>query len=653
MKKFLSLLLVFTLVFSLAACEVDEKTPDPVDPDPDQTTYLDGNDLNELEKKIKVLHELVISNSPYDGTYEEWVDCVSPPTDLERQVKFTITNDHLKWRYDGENNWNTLVNLLTLLGGVTSIEGYHYDSDDNLIMSFNSGSEANLGEIDFVVKVEFLGLNEILLEEQYIEVGTSAIAPSIPDVTGYEFDSWSVDFSDISNDLIVQANFTETKIQCEENQSLVDGVCIERQETPANKLFSVNDLLEDFDQAVNLLDKYHPKTFADQDIINSLVTSQRRLISKEMTQNGFLRILAPVVTAYNSGHTEIVSSRTLYSYNYQNALFFPLTTRVIDRELYIVEDPVNTGIVLGSKITAINDKKISDLFVEFEQYFSTDGLNKTFIEYKLNEYFRYLYYEWIDQSESFTIEYIEYETGELKNVTVDAVLMEDLPGYSDWNRWNATYNDSYAIMELNSFYASSTGHAGNAGATESDFYDFYESFFKEVEDRNIEHVILDLRDNGGGSLSTTTKLLSYIQSIEQSFYHTECITCDSEYKDLITNSTYHFDGELYTLVGGGSYSQTSLLTSLIKDQNIGVLIGDETPGSYILNDKKQTYRLTNTGALLDVTKSVSYTNVDDTMFVHGEGIQPDFKVHMTIDDYLNGVDTVLEFTIDMIFSGNE
>ncbi|MCH4891421.1 hypothetical protein EZV73_27880 [Acidaminobacter sp. JC074] len=418
-------------------------------------------------------------------------------------------------------------------------------------------------------------------------------------------------------------------------------------------MFPVNDLLEDFDQASNLLDTYHPKTFADQDNINSLVTSQRGLISKEMTQNEFLRILAPVVTAYNSGHTEVVSSQVLYSYNYQNALFFPLTTRVIDRELYIVEDPVNVGIVLGSKITAINDKKISDIFVEFEQYLSTDGLNKTFIEYKLNKYFRFLYYEWMDQSESFTIEYIEYETGELKDVTVDAVLMEDLPGFPDWNRWHATYNDSYAIMELNSFYASRTGHAGNAGATESDFYDFYESFFKEVEGRNIEHVIIDLRDNGGGSLSTTTKLLSYIQSIEQSFYHPECMTCDNEYKNLIANSTYHFDGELYTLVGGGSYSQTSLLTSLIRDQNIGVLIGDETPGSYILNDEKQTYRLTHTDALLDVTKSVSLTNVDDVKFVHGEGIQPDYKVHMTIDDYLNGVDTVLEFTIDMILRGNE
>lgn len=210
MKKFLILLLVFALVYSLAACGVDEKTPDAVEPDLVQTTNLDSDELNELEMKIKVLHELVILNSPYDGTYEEWVDCVSPPTDLERQVEFTITNDHVKWRYDGENNWNTMVNLLTLLGGVTSIEGYHYDDDGNLIMSFNSGSEANLGKLDFVVKVEFLGLNETLIEEQYIKIGTSAIAPSIPDVTGYEFDSWSVDFSDISNDLIVQANFTET-----------------------------------------------------------------------------------------------------------------------------------------------------------------------------------------------------------------------------------------------------------------------------------------------------------------------------------------------------------------------------------------------------------------------------------------------------------
>lgn len=54
MKKILSLLLVFTLVLSLAAWGVEEKTPDLADSDPDQTSYLDDNDLNELEKKILI-----------------------------------------------------------------------------------------------------------------------------------------------------------------------------------------------------------------------------------------------------------------------------------------------------------------------------------------------------------------------------------------------------------------------------------------------------------------------------------------------------------------------------------------------------------------------------------------------------------------------
>lgn len=235
-KSVLKLVLLSFILFNMSSCDkeaiLDEnpttlieqpddsnKTPNTDIEQPDVTDNNPNNDnpnedpieLNELEKKIKVLYELVISNSPYNGSYEEWVDAVNPPTNETRNVSFMIENDHLKWRYEDNSEWNTLVNLLTLLGGVTSIEGYAYDVNDELIMSFNTDSEVNLGRIDFFVQVEFIGYNGNLKNTQFIKVGKSATAPKVLPKEGYTFTNWDVDFSTVSNDMIVQAIFEESK----------------------------------------------------------------------------------------------------------------------------------------------------------------------------------------------------------------------------------------------------------------------------------------------------------------------------------------------------------------------------------------------------------------------------------------------------------
>ena len=61
--------------------------------------------------------------------------------------------------------------------------------------------------------VSFIFMNsdrQLLVDEQYVEYGSAAIAPTVPEVEGYTFVGWDIDFSNVTSDLTVTALYEET-----------------------------------------------------------------------------------------------------------------------------------------------------------------------------------------------------------------------------------------------------------------------------------------------------------------------------------------------------------------------------------------------------------------------------------------------------------
>lgn len=108
--------------------------------------------------------------------------------------------------------------------------------------------------------------------------------------------------------------------------------------------------------------------------------------------------------------------------------------------------------------------------------------------------------------------------------------------------------------------------------------------FTEVKEKNIENIAVDLRSNGGGDSRVADEFIRYL-NVEKwrscgyewrlgcfKIPFTENEVKNEKYTDLT------FYGNTYILTSANSFSSAMLFSQYIKDNNLGVIIG-EAPGN--------------------------------------------------------------------------
>jgi C-terminal processing protease CtpA/Prc len=108
--------------------------------------------------------------------------------------------------------------------------------------------------------------------------------------------------------------------------------------------------------------------------------------------------------------------------------------------------------------------------------------------------------------------------------------------------------------------------------------------FREVKEKNIQNVAVDLRDNGGGNSLVVNEFIRYlnIESFEQGTndWRWGCFMIPF-HQSTVKNKKYEellFEGEVYILTSSSSFSSAMLFAQWIVDNNLGTLIG-EAPGN--------------------------------------------------------------------------
>jgi len=121
-----------------------------------------------------------------------------------------------------------------------------------------------------------------------------------------------------------------------------------------------------------------------------------------------------------------------------------------------------------------------------------------------------------------------------------------------------------------------------------EYYSVLSAFFNEVHEKSIKNVAVDLRGNGGGHSGVANAFLQYINvdtyvSWDSSvrygplLWKNENIVVNNLKKDPV------FSGELYVITNVYSYSSAMDFAMLIKDNNLGHIIGEpsgNSPDSY-------------------------------------------------------------------------
>lgn len=145
-----------------------------------------------------------------------------------------------------------------------------------------------------------------------------------------------------------------------------------------------------------------------------------------------------------------------------------------------------------------------------------------------------------------------------------------------------------------------------------------------VRNSGAKGLVLDLRGNPGGSLTTVVDIAreilpkGLIVYTEDKYGERDEYSCDGK-KEL--------DIPLVVLVNGNSASASEILAGAIKDYGKGVLIGTTTFGKGIV---QRVLPLTD-GTALKLTISAYYTPKGNN--IHGVGIEPDIVCEFDSDAY--------------------
>ena len=108
-----------------------------------------------------------------------------------------------------------------------------------------------------------------------------------------------------------------------------------------------------------------------------------------------------------------------------------------------------------------------------------------------------------------------------------------------------------------------------------------EAFFKEIKDNQISNVIVDLRDNGGGSSNVINEFVRYLDIDEYFAYGGE----DGRYGSILwknkaiktTNSKMQdllFKGDVYVLTSSLTFSAAMNFAVTISDNGLGQIVGE-------------------------------------------------------------------------------
>ena len=182
----------------------------------------------------------------------------------------------------------------------------------------------------------------------------------------------------------------------------------------------------------------------------------------------------------------------------------------------------------------------------------------------------------------------------------------------------------------------------------------YRRIFDEISIAGSKNLIIDLRGNRGGRREFVAALIPYLLKEKRSGPWQESVSWKGKknsYK-IPQPSKRAFEGEVYVLVNGGSFSNGSIAAMLARELGDATIIGEESGGRYegVVAGSSHYLMLPNMRLGVRIPRYAKRFPIITKQTTKGRGVIPDYEVRPSIGSVLGKKDIVLTTAYNLIFN---
>lgn len=434
--------------------------------------------------------------------------------------------------------------------------------------------------------------------------------------------------------------------------------------------YAASKLKEDAEILKKVLEANHPSLYwyTPKQQLDSAFEQLYNSITDSLNEIEYRNKIAQWVSLLKCGHTTTLYSKQfikqLPKYRYPR---FPLQIKFWEDSAVVLSNGYFKDSIIqrGTIVQSINNKPISFYRDSLFKQIATDGYAFNHLYQTLSSSFPDGFKQVFGVDSTYLIGYIN-QAG--KQDTISLGNFVPAPRDTSINRPRPTQRPTalskrqLRLLSIRSLSIDTITHSAYIRLTsfsKGNLKSFFRRSFKKLKEKNIQHLILDLRENGGGRISNSIALTKYLKqtpfkiadsvvAISRKFKYGQYIQSSWLYW-LVMNigaskaadgsihykrferhyyqpkTRFAFKGNTYLVQGGYTFSAATMVVGALKGQENIQVVGEESGGGQYGNSAIHIPYITLPNTKLRIRLPL-YRMVINQNIPKGRGIEPDIKI---------------------------